>query len=45
MVYWVQCCGYATPINARYHRLGFDYEILLIVNCKFFRNSQSKESQ
>ena len=28
-----------------YSRLGFDCEILLIANCEFFHNSQSKESQ
>ena len=28
-----------------YHRSGFDCEILLIANCEFFLNSQSKESQ
>ena len=28
-----------------YHRSGFDYKILLIANCEFFHNSQSKESQ
>ena len=28
-----------------YRRWVFDCEILLIVNCKFFHNSQSKESQ
>ena len=28
-----------------YCRSGFDCEILLIANCEFFHNSQSKESQ
>ena len=28
-----------------YRRSGFDCEILLIANCEFFHNSQSKESQ
>ena len=28
-----------------YRRPGFDCEILLIANCEFFYNSQSKESQ
>ena len=28
-----------------YCRLGFDCEILLIVNCEFFHNLQSNESQ
>ena len=28
-----------------YRRSGFDCEILLIANCEFFLNSQSKESQ
>ena len=30
---------------ATYLRSGFDCEILLIANCEFFHNSQSKESQ
>ena len=30
---------------AKYRRSGFDCEILLIENCEFFHNSQSKESQ
>ena len=29
----------------KYRRSGFDCEILLIANCEFFHNSQSKESQ
>ena len=28
-----------------YRRPGFDCEVLLIANCEFFHNSQSKESQ
>ena len=28
-----------------YRRSGFDCEILLIANCEFFHNSQSKELQ
>ena len=28
-----------------YRGSGFDCEILLIANCEFFHNSQSKESQ
>ena len=28
-----------------YGRSGFDSKILMIVNCEFFRSSQSKESQ
>ena len=28
-----------------YRRSDFDREILLIANCEFFHNSQSKESQ
>ena len=30
---------------ACYRRSSFDCEILLIANCEFFHNSQSKESQ
>ena len=33
------------PSIRRLHRSGFDCEILLIANCEFFHNSQSKESQ
>ena len=32
-------------IQSRYRRSDFDCEILLIANCEFFHNSQSKESQ
>ena len=31
--------------HMQYRRPGFDCEILLIANCEFFYNSQSKESQ
>ena len=31
--------------DSKYSRSGFDCEILLIANCEFFHNSQSKESQ
>ena len=31
--------------NATYCRLGFECEILLIVNCEFLHKTQSKESQ
>ena len=31
--------------DQKYRRSGFDCEILLIANCEFFLNSQSKESQ
>ena len=33
------------PSPFLYRRSGFDCEILLIANCEFFHNSQSKESQ
>ena len=36
------CSGYAQLV---YRRSGFDCEILLIANCEFLHNSQSKESQ
>ena len=39
-------CMYITTIPVlMYRRSDFDCEILLIANCEFFHNSQSKESQ
>ena len=32
-------------LSTEYRRLGFDCEILLIANCEFFHNFQSKELQ
>ena len=38
LAFWRYCAVYI-------YRRSFDYEILLIANCEFFHNSQSKESQ
>ena len=45
--YVVQCglpC-WERPCGKSYRRSSFDCEILLIANCEFFHNSQSKELQ
>ena len=44
---WTKSMGVASGCGCKelYHRSDFDCEILLIANCEYFHNSQSKESQ